>query len=165
MSGRAELSAQGVGLTLLDYRTPCLSFLLDALLHAAVDGRLLDGSFHDGSRVGLKEPCRARPGGAAPPRAALGLASVTSQQIPGHAGARLGGAGYPDLHAGFERGVDACSNTVAEDHPQLEASGVDGTAMNHGNMLAAIVAVIFGAGARTQGDVGTDDRVTDVAVA
>ena len=79
--------------------------------------------------------------------------------------AGLGGAGDADFDAGFDGGVDAGADAVAEDGAELEAAGVDGFSLDHGNVVAAVVAVVFRAGAGAEGDVGADDRVADVALA
>ena len=71
----------------------------------------------------------------------------------------------PILTPASMRGVDAGADAVAEDGAELEAAGVDGFALDHGDVVAAVVAVVFGAGAGAEGDVGADDRVADVALA
>ena len=93
------------------------------------------------------------------------LCASPSQQILADIGARLGGAGHADFHPGFQRGVDARPNTIAEHCPVLDAAGINPAAMDHRDVIAAVVAVVFGAGTGPQRDISADDRVGNIALA
>src|ERR1035437_5540329 len=91
--------------------------------------------------------------------------TILSHQILANITARLGGAGDADFHAGLDRRVDAGFHAVADHRPELHPVGVDRTPLDHRRVVAPVIAVVFGRGPRAERDVGTDDRVADIALA